>query len=182
MKHYFEPVRSSARALESVLALAVCGMLLALKIVLGLFSVDVSQILKIGFSFLPVAVAGMLFGPVAGGVVGAAGDILSWFVRSTGPYFPGFTLDAALSGFLYGLFFYRRKPGMVRVAAAKTSVTVLVSMILNPLWLSLLYGKAFYAIFAARIAANLAQLPVDAAMLFLTLRLVERVRFRGLER
>lgn len=182
MKNHFDFIRSSARELRSVQVLSVCGMLLALKIVLGFFSINVSQFLKIGFSFLPVAVTGMLFGPVAGGIVGAAGDVFSCMIQPTGPYFPGFTLNAFASGFLYGLFLYRKPVRFGRTLAAKASVTALVGLALNPLWLSVLYGKAFWAVFTARVAANLVQLPVDAALLFLTLRLMERVRFRALER
>lgn len=182
MKNYLNSVRSSVLELGSVSTLAVCGMLLALKIVLGFFTVNVSEILKIGFSFLPIAVSGMLFGPVAGGIVGAAGDVFSYLIQPAGPYFPGFTLNAFLSGFLYGLFLYQRPVRFGRVLASKVSVTVLVSMALNPLWLSILYGKAFWAVFTARIAANLAELPVDAVLLFVVLRLVRRIRVREWER
>lgn len=182
MKNRIGSVRASARELRSVQALSVCGMLLALKIVLGFFSIDVSQFLKIGFSFLPVAVTGMLFGPVAAGIVGASGDIISYVIHSTGPYFPGFTLNAFASGFLYGLFLYRRPVRFGRAFAAKASVTALVGLTLNPLWLSVLYGRAFWAVFTARVATNIVQLPVDAVLLFLTLRLMERVRFRAFEK
>ena len=45
----------------------------------------------------------MLFGPGVGGAVGALSDILGYAVRPTGPYFPGFTVTAALSGVIFGL-------------------------------------------------------------------------------
>jgi ECF transporter S component (folate family) len=157
-----------------VLILSGCGMLLALKVVLGMFTLNVSPVLKIGFSFLPVAAAGMLFGPLAGGMVGALGDIVSYFISPTGPYFPGFTLNAFLAGFLYGLFLYKKNVTFVRTFCAKASVTVCVSFLLNPLWLSVLYSKAFFVILSARIVTNLILLPIDVLLLFGLLKTMKR--------
>lgn len=174
MKKFVSSIRLSAHELTSVPVIATCGMLLALKVVLGLFTVNVTSLLKIGFSFLPIAVAGLLFGPVAGGIVGAAGDVISYFISPTGPYFPGFTLNAFLSGFLYGAFFFKKQVGFWRVFSAKASVTVLVSLLLNPFWLSVLYGKGFIAVFSTRIVTNLIMLPIETAMLFAVLKVLEK--------
>ena len=182
MKQMLNSVRLSARELSSIRTVAVCGMLLAIKMVLNLFTVNVSSLIKIGFSYLPVAVAGMLFGPVVGGIVGAAGDVLGYFIQPTGPYFPGFTLNAFLSGFVYGLFLYRRRAGALRAFSAKAAVTLLVSILLNPLWLSVLYGKAFFAVLSARIMTSLLLLPIDSAVLFTVLKVMEKSRVTRLIR
>ncbi len=174
MKKFVNSIRLSARGFVSPPVVAACGMLLALKVVLGLFTLNVSNLLKIGFSFLPIAVAGLLFGPVAGGIVGAAGDVVSYFISPTGPYFPGFTLNAFLSGFLYGAILFGRPVRLWRVFSAKASVTLLVSLLLNPLWLSVLYGKGFIAVFSVRIATNLALLPIETALLFVVLKVLEK--------
>ena len=169
-------IHLSMQELSNPRTIAACGMLLALKLVLGLFTVNVSSLLKIGFSFLPIAAAGALFGPVVGGVVGAVGDVLGYFISPTGPYFPGFTLNAFLSGFLYGLVLYRKAVKPVRTVAAKVLVMLVVNMLLNPLWLMVLYGKSFFVIFSTRIATNLAMIPIDAAMLFGMLKILEKSR------
>lgn len=174
MKSYFNTIRLSVRHFGSIASIAVCGMLLALVVILSFFTVNVSPLLKIGFSFLPVAASGMLFGPVAGGVVGALGDVITFMLHPTGPYFPGFTLDGFLSGFVYGLIIYGRPVTLRRSLVAKAAVTVLVSLLLNPLWLSVLYGKAFFAVVSARVAANLVQLPVNVALLFAMLKVMEK--------
>ena len=167
-------IRLSAQEIGSIRTVAVCGMLLALKMVLNMFTINVTSILKVGFAYLPIAAAGMLFGPVAGGIVGAVGDILGYFVQPAGPYFPGFTLDAVLSGFIYGLLLYRRPVRLGRTFAAKALVTLLISFVLNPLWLSLLYGKAFIAVVSARMATNLTLLPIDTAILLALLKIMEK--------
>ncbi|QNK41622.1 folate family ECF transporter S component [Caproicibacter fermentans] len=173
MKIFFNSVKLS-NGRSGVMSLAACGMLLALDVILGMFTLNLSPILKIGFSFLSVAAAGMLFGPVAGGTVGALGDIISYFINPTGPYFPGFTLNAFLSGAVYGWFLYKKPVTLLRSVLAKTVVTVLVSLCLNPLWLSVLYSKAFFAVLSARIVTNLILLPIDFLLLFGLLKVMEK--------
>jgi len=174
LKNLRNSLKLSAENFGSIPAIAVCGMLLALKIVLGYFTVPVGNLLKIGFSFLPIAVSGMLFGPAISAVLGAVGDIVSYVVQPSGPFFPGFTLNAMISGFLYGAILYRKPVSFLRVLAAKTSVTVIISLMLNPLWLSILYGKAFIVVFAARIATNLILLPIETTMLYTLLKIMEK--------
>ncbi len=176
LKKTIRSIRLSVQNFGSVQTVAVCGMLLALRVILGFFTVNVSILLKIGFAFLPVAVAGMLFGPVVGGTIGAAGDIVGYFIQPTGPYFPGFTVSSFVAGFLYGMVLYRRRISFVRSFSAKAIVTAAVSLLLNPLWLSMLYGKAFFTILSFRITANLVSLPVNAVLLFAVLKIIERSR------
>lgn len=174
LKKIFSSIRLSAQDFGNVRTIAACGMLLALNIVLGFFRVNISSFLRISFAYLPVAAAGMLFGPIAGGVVGIAGDVISYFIQPTGPYFPGFTLNAFLSGFLYGLLLYRRPVKLLRVFSVKALLTFLISFVLNPLWLSILYGKAFFVIVSTRIASNLIMLPIETAMLLALLKILEK--------
>lgn len=182
MKNFLNSIKLSANRRGNIVTLAACGMLLGLEVVLGMFTLNVSPLLKIGFSFLPVAAAGMLFGPAAGGTVGALGDIVSYLIQPTGPYFPGFTLNGFISGFLYGVFFYRRPVRLSRTALAKLAVTVLINLLLTPLWLSVLYSKAFFAVLTARIVANLIQLPVNIALLFALLKAMEKEPFFHLKK
>ena len=173
MKNFFNSAKLSNKR-SRVILLATCGMLLALKTILGFFTLNLSPVLKVGFSFLPIAISGLLFGPITGGTVGALGDIISCLITPTGPYFPGFTLNAFLSGAVYGLFFYKKSITLLRVALAKTTVTVLISLCLNPLWLSVLYSKAFWAVVSARAATNFILLPIDILLLYGVLKVVEK--------
>ncbi|QAT50158.1 folate family ECF transporter S component [Caproiciproducens sp. NJN-50] len=173
MKNFFNSAKLTQKH-TGVLLLAGCGMLLALEVVLGMFTLNVSPILKIGFSFLPVAAAGMLFGPVAGGAVGALGDIVSYFISPTGPYFPGFTINGFVSGFLYGIFLYQKHVTLLKAFLAKTAVTIATSLLLTPLWLSILYSKAFFAVLSARIVTNLILLPIDILLLYGLMKAMEK--------
>lgn len=174
MKKVLNSIRLSAQDFGNIRTIAACGMLLALNVVLGMFTVNISSLLRISFSYLPIAAAGMLFGPIGGGIVGAAGDILAYFVRPTGPYFPGFTFNAFLSGFIYGLLLYRRPVKLPRVFSAKVLVTLFISFLLNPLWLSIIYGKAFLVIVGTRITTNLIMIPIETVMLLALLKILEK--------
>ena len=108
-------------------------------------------------------------------MLGAASiDLIGYIIRPTGPYFFGFTLDKALSGLLYGLFFYRRPIRLWRAAAAKGLVSLLVNCILATYWLSILYGKSISVLLPARVIKNAAALPFEAAAIWLLLTGVQR--------
>jgi ECF transporter S component (folate family) len=154
-------------------------MLIALSVILSFFTIQLSDVLKIGFSFIPLAMGGMLFGPAVGGVMGVVGDILGYFVKPSGPFFPGFTLNALITGAIYGFFFYRRPVTLRRCVLASLTVVIVINLLLNPLWLSILYGHAFIALVSVRIIKNIVMFPINTALLYASLRLLERAGIRS---
>ena len=81
--------RESLSELRDSHTMAVIAMLLALAVVLAIFgTVQVTDFLKIGFSFLPNEIAAMLFGPSVGGIVAGVADILKYLVKPVGAFFP----------------------------------------------------------------------------------------------
>ena len=84
------------------------GLLVAVEIVLSRFCSINAWDLKIGFSFLPVAVAAMRLGPLEAAVVAAVSDFVGAVLFPIGAYFPGFTLTAFLSGLVFGWLLHRR--------------------------------------------------------------------------
>ena len=77
----------------NVKSVAILGILVAAEIIFARFSIHTWN-LKIGFSFVPIVIAAVLYGPIAGGMVAAIGDVISAFLFPVGAYFPGFTLTA----------------------------------------------------------------------------------------
>ena len=73
------------------------ALLVALDIILTRFLSINTQFLRISLGMIPVAIAGIAFGPVWGGLCGAVGDVLGMLIFPSGAYFPGFTLTAALT-------------------------------------------------------------------------------------
>ena len=113
----------------NVKSVSVIGILVAMEIILARFSIHTWN-LKIGFSFVPIVVAAILYGPIAGGLVGAIGDVISAILFPVGAYFPGFTLTAFLTGAVFGWFF-RKKVSVLNVVFSVLMVQILISQFLN---------------------------------------------------
>lgn len=151
-------------------------MLVALSMLLALFNIVLSQLLQISFAFLPIAAGGMLFGPTVGALIGAAADVLGYFVHPNGPFFPGFTLSALLSGAIYGFALYGKPLTWKRVAVVSAVIAVLVDLLLTSVWLSVMYGNAFIPLMGGRVIKAAVMFPVNAAMLYFILKLADRFR------
>ncbi len=153
--------------------LTVCGMILALAVLAGALKIPINSYVEIRFSFLPIAIAGYLFGPLYGGIVGALSDILGFIVKPTGAFFPGFTIAQAVTGVLYGAILRPRKQknelfpaiSFSRILAAQLAVMLVVSMFLNTINLSILYGEGFIPVFISRLARTLIMFPINLILL-----------------
>lgn len=144
------------------------SMLLALDIALSLtVSIMVTPDVRISFGYLAVAANGMLFGPFVAMISNAASDIITYIIRPQGAYIPGFTLNAALSGMVYGIAFYRRRDIKLRhIITARLIVSLFINIVLGTYWLKGAQGMgAVFASLPARIIKNAAQFPVDVALL-----------------
>ena len=144
--------------------LTAMGLLIALEIVLSRFLSINAWNIKIGLSFLPVAAAGILLGPLEAGIVGALADFLGALLFPIGAYFPGFTLTAFLTGLVYGLFL-RGGRSFWRVAAAVGINQGVLSLLLNTLWISLLYGSPYGPLLATRLVQCAILTAVQAALI-----------------
>lgn len=122
--------------------------------------------MSIGFSFVSVMLCGVLLGAVWGGVCGALADFIGALLFPFGPYFPGFTATAFLSGAVFGLIGSLAKKEMSKAKFVVLCTLLLIikevvcSLLLNTLWITLLYGGNFFAIMLSR-------LPVSAVTLVL---------------
>lgn len=165
----------SAKELKKTSALAVCAMLAALALILNsVASINIGPYVKIGFSGIPNQLMDYLFGPVSGCLFAGVLDLVKFFMKPDGPFFFGFTFNAMLAAFIYGCFYYRRKLTIWRVLAAKFVVILIVNVLLNTLWLDMLYGKGFIAILPMRALKNLIMWPIDSVIFFTITRLLEQ--------
>ena len=171
-----ERFQASAKELERLSSLTGSAMLTGIGAILNRFTISFTTTLRLSFAFLAVALCGMFFGPVLAGLMGVASDILRYFLIGGGQYFPGFTLNEFLSGFLFGLFLYRKPISLPRVFFARLSVVVLINLILTPLWLSILYKNAFIVLLATRIVKNLIMLPRETAILYVVCKKAASLR------
>ena len=130
--------------------LCALALLIAVGVVLGRL-VPVLSVwnTKIEFSFVAVMLAACIAGPIGGMVTGALIDFIGAILLPTGPYFPGFTATAALTGLVFGLLLYK-KCNLGRIVIAVLSTQLVCGFLLNTLFISILYTKAFTVLLATR--------------------------------
>ncbi len=170
--------------LKNLYSLATIAMLLALRIVLGFFANATlpffGNSVKISGAFLPIAVAGVMFGPVPAAIIGAAGDVLSFMIAPTGMYFPGFTINGFLTGFIYGMFFYKNNVTIPRVVIAWFVNTLCVETFLHAFWLYTLYsgatGKTYMAYLTARLVSEAIKLLPEIILIFGVGKIAARIK------
>lgn len=126
------------------------GVLTAIEVVLSRFCSISAWNIKIGFNFVPICMAAVLFGPLGGGIVGALGDFVGAVLFPIGPYFPGLTLTAFLTGITFGLFLHRRQT-VGRILGAVLVDQIALSLFLQTLWLSILYSTPYFELMATRV-------------------------------
>ena len=166
----------SFRALKRTQTITTAGLLLAIQMVLSSYGViEVTDSLKISLAHLAVAPTAILFGPVVAGIQGALSDILGFMLKPTGPYFPGFTLTAALLGVIYGMLLYKTKRTTWQIILARVIVCVFVNIGLNTVFLTMLYGPSRLATLPLRAFKNIIQLPIDCLLLGAVSRAVKRI-------
>ena len=163
----FELFRESARELRRVRSLTLAAMLLAIQVLLGFVaSIPIGPNIRISFGYLALSSAGALLGPAVAPINGALADIIGFLLKPTGPYFPGFTITGIVSGLIYGLMLYRRDITLTRLLVTKLLIDVICNLLLNTLWLNMLYGKAFFVLLPGRALKNLLQYPVDVLLMY----------------
>jgi len=166
----------SLRTLSRTRTITTVGLLLAIQMILSSYGViEVTDSLKISLAHLALTPTAILFGPVAAGLQGALSDVLGFIIKPTGPYFPGFTLTAALLGVIYGMALYKTKRTFWHIAAARVVVCLLLNITLNTVFLTMLYGPSRLATLPLRIVKNLIQLPIDCLLLSAMCRAVSRL-------
>lgn len=169
----------AAREVRRTASLAGAAMLAALGLVLNQFTVAVSQFLEIGFSYLAAGTCAFLYGPWMAGMMGIVTDLAGYLLRPNGGFFPGFTLNEFLLGFVYGCWLYKRPVTLWRTFCACLTSVLLLNLFLTPLWLNIMYGNAF-VISGLRLLKNAIKLPLDTALLYLLLKTVETQRKKRL--
>ena len=146
--------------------LVMLSMFTALFVVLERFLSFNVWNMRIGFAFVPLACSAILYGALPAAAVGACGDILGMMLFPTGPYFPGFTLNAALTGIVFGLLL-RKKQAPPQIAAAVLINQLTLSLFLQTLWISVTYGSPYGALLPVRLTQCLIMIPVQFVVLLL---------------
>ena len=180
MKKDWKLWRESYLELKNIRTITTCAMFGAISIVLGYFTIQIGDFLKIGFSNIPNQMVAYLFGPVLAPIFGGAMDIVKYLIKPVGGFFPGFTITAILAGMINGCFLYRKKMTWKRAFIVNLLVIVVCDMILNTYWLSILYGKGFLTLLPLRGFKNLIMWPINSFLTYSVIKFLEMTGIFGL--
>jgi len=106
---------------------------------------------RISFSFIPMMMCGMLFGPVWGAVSYGLADLLGWPLM-IGPPIPLIFVSRIVNGFLFGLILHRENLKFVPHSFINSfSTQIICGMGLTTLGLALFRGQPYFAVLVLRI-------------------------------
>lgn len=151
--------------MKNIKVMVFLAMFITMEVILTRFLSIQTPLVRIGFTFLPIALSAMMFGPVLAGLAAAAADLLGMILFPAGAYFPGFTLTAFLTGATYGVFLHNKSQTLLRVGLSAVVVSMVINLGLDSVWLWMITGKGFLAILPARIIKCMIMLPIQVIVI-----------------
>lgn len=144
---------------------------IALAVVFDIIStLPISQTLQISFSYVPVFVIAALYGPVSGGITYVLSDAISAFILY-GSVSPLLSITAFLSGFIFGLCFYKNytfSKGFVMRLIICVLLQFVISLFINTYFLTVMYNFVFKVEIFKRLPTSLLKLVVQSVVFFVS--------------
>ena len=135
------------------------SMLIALSVILTRYlSIRISffgvEGVRIGFGALPIFLAGFMYEPIDGFVVGALADVAGFLISPVGgAYMPQFTLTSALTGWIPAMVYkyaFKRKITFVSLMISTGIGQFITDIIMVPYFLNSLFGVPYAVLMPAR--------------------------------
>lgn len=132
---------------------------------------------RISLGNIPIVLAGLILGPAAGAATGIVADVIGATMFSAFGYFPGFTLTAALVGFLPGVLkMYFKNPDRYSNILAIVFITELItSMGLNTLWVSMVSHVNYFVILIPRVGITVIMMLIYSWIIYILLKRLNKV-------
>ena len=94
-------------------------------------------------------------------------DLVNYMVKPVGAYYPIFMISTMASACIFSAYFYNcERITWVRVILCRITYDVVVSLFLNTLFTSMLWGTPFLAIASPKLIKNLISLPFQVVILY----------------
>lgn len=158
--------------MSKIKKIVLTAILIAISIILNRFISIKTELLVISFTFVPIMMSAIWLGTKYSIIIASLSDLIGALLFPFGPYFPGFTLNAAISGLIYGLLLYNKgnemtnKKLIIMLTISSVLQLFLVNVFLTPLWLKILYGKAYWAVLTSRIVAQIIMFPIHIITIY----------------
>ena len=154
---------ASHRGSMTTRTLAGCAILAAMSIVLARFVIPMPAVdQRFSLEAVPIFIAGMLFGPLPGALVGFVADLVGCLVSGYG-YNPRFCVPPVLYGLCAGLFrpMLAKKTSPLTIALAFLPSITLGSILYQSATLAYIYGKgAFLPNFLLKLSTRSVQFAI----------------------
>jgi len=154
-------------------AIVTLGLLTALSIILERFlGIMPTPNIRIAFGNLPIILAGLLYGPVAGGIVGLLADFLGTTLFSSFAWFPPMALTPVIMGVVPPLIgrFMKKRVTLPTFIALILPAEILGPVIWSNVSLQMLNGVSFLVNLPLRAPIKLLIAVVDILLVFLLYR------------
>ena len=164
----------------STKSLACAALLAALSVVFARFIIPMpNETTRFSIEAVPIFLAGLLFGPVTGGLVGFSADLVGCLFSGYG-YNPIFCIPPILYGVTAGLFqgYLLKKYSLPRLILAWMPAIVLGSVLYQSMSLTLIYAApdARMAFFLLKLATRSIQFAITWVVDVLIVHLLFRVK------
>ena len=157
--------KKAVQQIRNIRVLALCAVFVALQVMSSSVFVQVSENLRIYFSFIFTALFSCIGGPVMALISGFCADIISFMLFPTGAFFFGYTLSAMLGAFIFGLFLWDTKITALKLIFSRVVITGLINILLGSIWTTMLYSKGFWFYVTKSAIKNIALLPFEIFIL-----------------
>ena len=155
-----------------------CALFIASTIVLGRILSIRTNIITIGFSFVPIMLGAIILGPKYSTFIATVSDIIGALLFPTGSYFFGFTITAFFTGLTYGLLLYRKNSRIdngfiIRLIISTIIVTGILNGLLNTIWIIIINKSASNIIIPIRILKQLIMAPIKVITIISLCKILE---------
>lgn len=167
--------KESAKEFANIKSICYAALLCAFAIVIEYFQVPITESLYISFSFLVISLCSMLTGPLMAIPCGIIVDLIGYVIHPQGAFFPGYTLTAVLTAFVYALFLYRSDLSFWRIAVSKLIINLVINTFIGSIWRIVLYGTSpflYYIILAG--VKNIALFPLECVLICVLFRALQK--------
>lgn len=160
--------------------IAIIAFLLALDLILVKFSLH-GFLAMFSLSFIDRTLLGNIAGPFISGIALGFWNIVSFFLSGGKQFIIWFPLIQAIQGFLYGIFFYKRKlntssrKDWLYVTFATTIILGVTTFFLTPIVLHFYYNMPFLALYTTRLV-KLIEIPTHIVITMLLLPRLQKIR------
>ena len=168
--------KDSYAELKKLKTIVITALLIAVGIILGQFSIQLTETTKVGISFIATQMTANLFGPVVGGIMGGVADILKFIIKPTGPFLIGYTISAILGPVIYGIMLYKKPIRFWRIFLSKTIVAIFINLLLGTFWSYHYFGAAFWAAIPAKLLQQVIQVPVQSIIYYFVMVALKKAK------